>query len=84
VNNEGAKNRGKICRLCERKFCVRLMLQEQFEMIDAQQKTIDNFQDQLADKKKQYNKVNSALQDEASKGKATMDGLQKEKGELKV
>ena len=75
VNNEGAKNRGKICRLCERKFCVRLMLREELNFIEAQRKTIDGYQVQLAEKKKQYNEVNKQLEDEATKGKNSMEEL---------
>lgn len=84
MNNEGAKNRGKICRLCERKFCVRLMLQEQFEKIDAQQRTIDGFQEQLSQKKKEYNEVNKRLEEEAQKGKNVMDNLGDQKASLKT
>ena len=51
------------------------MLQEQFDTIDAQQKTIDTFQDQLAEKKRAYNEINRQLTDEATKGKLIMDDL---------
>jgi hypothetical protein len=74
-NNEGNKNRGKICRLCERKFCVRLMLKEEISYISIQRKAIDEFQSQLADKKKQYNEIKKLLEDEAYKGKGAMEEL---------
>lgn len=75
MNNDGAKNRGKICRLCERKFCVRLMLKEELSYIEAQRRTIDECQGELAEKKRQYNEVNRLLEEEAEKGKQLMEEL---------
>jgi hypothetical protein len=51
------------------------MLREELNFIEAQRKTIDGFQLQLAEKKKQYNEVNKQLEDEATKGKSSMEEL---------
>lgn len=77
------KTRGKICRLCERKFLVKNMVKEELKYINTQRDAIDNFQEHLAEKKKAYVEVSKMLEDEAHKGKEAMEELQETKKELK-
>jgi len=62
-NNSDLKNRGDICKVCDRKFYIRLMVQGSKTKIESQSMTIDSLQDQLVEKEKQCKNLDIEFKD---------------------
>ncbi|CDW79865.1 UNKNOWN [Stylonychia lemnae] len=83
LNNPDYKNRGDICKICDRKFYIRVMVKASKQQIEVQQQTIQCLQQQLTKKEDECKILDEDFEGFVERTRHEKDKLKERKKELK-